>query len=126
MKLVQISLATGETERLIVFDPKHAHAGTRLAHMRFNEHHAFVAESKEGSFYVIDLRYNSYRRILVGHSLMRCASEDVPVIERRAVHLQDGRPMYIHDDLLDFGPELTWFISYACLAAESSKLMSTY
>ncbi|MFM0641719.1 L-dopachrome tautomerase-related protein [Paraburkholderia metrosideri] len=105
VKLVEISLETNEVKRVIVFDPKDAHSGTRLAHIRFSGDHAFMAESKEGSFYVIDLRDNSYRRILVGHPLMRCLPDDVPTMEGRRIHLRDGRPMYIHNDLLEFGTD---------------------
>ncbi|WP_431266990.1 hypothetical protein [Dankookia sp. P2] len=112
VKVVQIEIATGATKRVIIFDPKDAHPGTRLAHMRFHGDHAFMAESKEGSFYVIDLRDNSYRRILVGHPLMRCAPEDVPTMEGRRVHLLNGNPMYIHNDLLEFGtdPDIIFFM----------------
>ena len=112
VKVVQISIATGETKRSIVFDPQDAHSGTRLAHMRFHGDHAFMAESKEGSFYIIDLRDNSYRRILVGHPLMRCAPDDVPTIEGRKIHLLNGKPMYIHNDLLEFGtdPDTIFFM----------------
>ena len=112
VKVVQISIATGETKRVILFDPKDAHSGTRLAHMRFHGDHAFMAESKEGSFFVIDLRDDSYRRILVGHPLMRCRPDDVPTIEGRKVHLLNGKPMYIHNDLLEFGtdPDTIFFM----------------
>ena len=58
--------------------------------------------SKEGSFYVIDLRDNSYRRILVGHPLMRGEPDDVPTIEGRKIILQNGKPLHINNDLLDF------------------------
>ncbi len=102
VKVVQLSIATGATLRTIVFDPKDAHAGTRLAHMRFHGDHAFMLESKQGSFFVIDLRDNSYRRILVGHPLMRCRTDDVPTMEGRKVYLQNGKPMYINSDLLDY------------------------
>jgi Major royal jelly protein len=112
VKVVQIEIATRKTKRVIIFDPKDAHSGTRLAHMRFHGEHAFMAESKQGSFYVIDLRDNSYRRILVGHPLMRCEPDDVPIMEGRKVHLRDGRPMYIHNDLLEFGtdPDMLFFM----------------
>jgi hypothetical protein len=112
VKVVQISIATGETKRVIIFGPKDAHSGTRLAHMRFHGDHAFMAESKEGSFYVIDLRDSSYRRILVGHPLMRCEPDDVPVMEGRKIHLLNGKPMYIHNDLLEFGtdPDTIYFM----------------
>ncbi|TWA53851.1 major royal jelly protein [Azospirillum baldaniorum] len=112
VKVVQISIETGETKRVIIFDPKTAHSGTRLAHMRFHGDHAFMAESKEGSFYVIDLRDNSYRRILVGHPLMRCKPEDVPTMEGRKITLLNGKPMYIHNDLLEFGsdPDTLYFM----------------
>lgn len=101
VKLVELDITTGETRRTLVFRPEDAHAGTRLAHIRFWKHYAIMAESREGSFYVIDLRDNSYRRILAGHPLMRCRALDVPVIEGRKVTLQNGQPMYIHNDLLE-------------------------
>jgi sugar lactone lactonase YvrE len=112
VKIVELDIATGATKRVIIFDKKDAHSGTRLAHMRFHGDHAFIAESKEGSFYVIDLRDNSYRRILVGHPLMRCLPDDVPTIEGRKVHLLNGKPMYIHNDLLEFGksPDTLYFM----------------
>ncbi|RPD95912.1 hypothetical protein BBB56_19925 [Candidatus Pantoea deserta] len=101
VKLVQLDIETGKTLRKFVFDSKDAHAGTRLAHIRFWEHYAIMAESREGSFYIINLRDNTYRRILAGHELMRCRPDDVPVIEGRKVHLLNGQPMYIHNDLLE-------------------------
>ncbi len=102
VKVVQLSIATGKTERVIMLDPRMAHAGTRLAHMRFHGDHAFMGESKEGSFFVIDLRDSSYRRILVGHPYMRCDPDDVPVVEGRRILLQNGKSMYINNDLLDY------------------------
>jgi len=112
VKVVELDIATGATKRVIIFDKKDAHSGTRLAHMRFHGDHAFMAESKEGSFYVIDLRDNSYRRILVGHPLMRCLPDDVPTMEGRKIYLQNGKPMYIHNDLLEFGknPNTIYFM----------------
>jgi sugar lactone lactonase YvrE len=112
VKVIQISIATGRVERVITFDGKTAHAGTRLAHMRFHGDHAFMAESREGSFFVIDLRDDSYRRILVGHPLMRCRPEDVGTVQGQRVELADGRPMYIHNDLLEFGadPDTLFFM----------------
>jgi len=101
VKLVELDIATGRTNRTIVFSPDDAHSGTRLAHIRFWQHYAIMAESGEGSFFVIDLRDNSCRRILAGHSLMRCSADDVPVIEGRRIQLQNGQPMYIHNDLLE-------------------------
>jgi len=101
VKLVELDIETGGTKRIIVFRSEDAHSGTRLAHIRFWEHYAIMAESREGSFYIIDLRDNSYRRILAGHPFMRCRPEDVPVIEGRKIILQNGQPMYIHNDLLE-------------------------
>ena len=105
VKLIEIDLSTSEVVRVIRFAPEVAHPGTRLAHIRFAGHYAIMAESKEGSFYIIDLRDNSYRRVLVGHPLMRCLPDDVPTMEGRLIRLLDGRPMYIHNDLLEFGED---------------------
>jgi sugar lactone lactonase YvrE len=112
VKILQFDLATGDCLRAIYLDPVDAHPGTRLAHMRFHGDHAIVAESKEGSFYVIDLRDNSYRRILAGHPLMRCIADDVPTVEGRKVHLPTGKPLYVHNDLLEFGvdPDILFFM----------------
>lgn len=101
VKLIELDIETGETRRTIVFRPEDAHSGTRLVHIRFCRHYAIMTESREGSFYVIDLRDNSYRRILAGHPLMRCRTADVPVIEGRRVTFQNGQAMYIHNDLLE-------------------------
>ena len=46
VKVVELDIETGQTKRVVVFDQKIAHSGTRLAHMRFHGHHAFVVESK--------------------------------------------------------------------------------
>ena len=73
VKIVELDVATGATKRIVVFDGRTAHAGTRLAHMRFHGDHAFLVESREASIFVIDLRNCSYRRVLVGHPLRRCA-----------------------------------------------------
>lgn len=123
VKVVELDIATGATKRVIIFDPKDAHTGTRLAHMRFHGDHAIMAESKEGSFFVIDLRDNSYRRILVGHPLMRCLPDDVPTIEGRKIHLLNGKPMYIHNDLLEFGKDPD-HILFMCLFG--SKIFKTH
>jgi len=104
VKVVELDVVTGATRRVIVFDGTAAHAGTRLAHMRLHGDHAFLVETKEASIFVIDLRDGSYRRILVGHALLRCAPGDVPVIEGRKMELH-GRPMYFHSDLIEFGVE---------------------
>lgn len=101
VKLIELDIATGNTLRTIFFKHSDAHKGTRLAHIRLWGNYAVMAESREGSFYVIDLRDNSYRRILAGHNLLRCQPEDVPVIEGRKIHLLNGQPMYIHNDLLE-------------------------
>ncbi|WP_162901022.1 hypothetical protein [Erwinia persicina] len=101
VKLIELGIEVGETRRTIVFKPEDAHSCTRLAHIRFWHHYAIMAESCEGTFNVIDLRDNSYRRILAGHPLMRCRTEDVPVIEGRRVTLQNGQHMYIHNNLLE-------------------------
>ncbi len=110
VKVVELDIASGQTKRVIVFDKKDAHSGTRLAHMRFHGHHAFMVESKEASIFVIDLRDNSYRRILVGHPLLRCAPGDVPTVEGVKVRL-NGKPMYFHSDLQEFGkdPDVLFF-----------------
>lgn len=93
VKLVQLDIASGKVRRVIVFDARDAHAGTRLAHMRLHGDHAFVVESKEASMNVIDLQGGRYRRVLVGHALMRCAPQDVPVVEGTRMQLR-GEPMY--------------------------------
>ena len=105
VKVVQISLDTNKVERIILFSKIAAPSTTRLAHIRFSGDHAFMAESKAGSFYVIDLRDNSHRRILVGHPLMRCLPTDVPRIEGIYARVENGAPVYIHNDLLDFGTD---------------------
>jgi hypothetical protein len=92
VKVVELDIASGATRRVILLDPATAHAGTRLAHMRFHGDHAFVVESKEASIFMIDLRDGSYRRVLVGHPLLRCAPHDVPTIEGRMMELH-GKPM---------------------------------
>ena len=111
VKVVELDIATGQTRRVIVFNKATAHAGTRLAHMRFHGHHAFMVESKQASIFVIDLRDNSYRRVLVGHPLLRCAPDDVPTIEGRPMELH-GKPMYFHSDLIEFGadPDIVYFM----------------
>ena len=102
VKLVELDLATRATKRVVVFDRKDAHSDTRLAHMRFHGDHAFLVESKEASIFVIDLRTNRYKRVLVGHPLLRCDPADIPVIEGRAMQLH-GQPMYFHSDLIELG-----------------------
>lgn len=102
VKLVELDIATRATKRVVVFDRKDAHSGTRLAHMRFHGDHAFLVESKEASIFVIDLRTNRYKRVLVGHPLLRCDPADIPVIEGRAMQLH-GQPMYFHSDLIELG-----------------------
>ena len=102
VKLVEIDLATRATKRVIVFDRRDAHSGTRLAHMRLHGDHAFLVESKEASIFVIDLRTGCYKRVLIGHPLLRCDSADIPVIEGRTMELH-GRPMYFHSDLIELG-----------------------
>jgi sugar lactone lactonase YvrE len=111
VKIVELEIATGQIRRVIVLDRKVAHAGTRLAHMRFHGDHAFMVESKEASIYVIDLRDDSYRRVLVGHPLLRCAPDDVPTVEGVKMRL-NGKPMYFHSDLLEFGkdPNVLFFM----------------
>lgn len=111
VKVVELDIATRQTKRVIVFDKKVAHSGTRLAHMRFHGHHAFMVESKQASIFVIDLSDNSHRRILVGHPLLRCAPDDVPKVEGIKVRLGD-KPMYFHSDLLEFGqdPDVLFFM----------------
>ncbi len=105
VKLIQIDIATGQTVRVLKFAINDAHQGTRLAHVRFHGDHAFLVESKEGSLFIIDLRDDSYRRVLVGHPYMRCLYDDVPVIEGRRLQLPDGNPVHIHSDLLEFGKD---------------------
>ena len=102
VKLVELDLATRTTKRVVVFDRRDAHSDTRLAHMRFHGDHAFLVESKEASIFVIDLRTNRYKRVLVGHPLLRCDPADIPVIEGRTMQLH-GRPMYFHSDLIELG-----------------------
>jgi sugar lactone lactonase YvrE len=104
VKVVEIDIATEKIKRVLVFDKKDAHSGTRLAHMRFHGHHAFIVESKEASIFVIDLLHNSYRRIMTRHPLLRCDPRDVPTVEGRRMELH-GKPMYFHSDLLEFGPD---------------------
>ena len=104
VKLIEIEIATGATKRVLLFDKQDAHPGTRLAHMRLHGHHAFLVESKEASIFVINLLDNNYRRILIGHPLLRCDPRDVPVIEGRRMELH-GRPMYFHSDLIEFGAD---------------------
>lgn len=104
VKIVELEIATGATKRVIRFDGRTPHAGTRLAHMRFHGDHAFLVESREASIFVIDLRDGSYRRVLVGHPLLRCAEADIPVVEGREMRLH-GRPMYFHSDLIEFGAD---------------------
>ena len=102
VKLVEVDIALRATKRVVVFDRKDAHPGTRLAHMRFHKNHAFLVESKEASIFVIDLRTNRYKRVLIGHPLLRCDPADIPVIEGHTVELH-GQPMYFHSDLIELG-----------------------
>ncbi len=113
VKVVELDIATGATRRVILFDERTAHAGTRLAHMRVHGDHAFLVESREASIVVIDLRDNRYRRILVGHPLLRCAPDDVPTVEGRRMELH-GKPMYFHSDLIEFGADAD-IVFFMCL-----------
>jgi sugar lactone lactonase YvrE len=113
VKLVQLDIASGAVRRVIAFKPQDAHPGTRLAHMRVHGDHAFVLESREASMFVVDLRDGRYRRVLVGHALMRCLPEDVPVVEGVRMRLK-GEPMYFHSDLLEFGADADTLL-FMCL-----------
>jgi hypothetical protein len=104
VKVVELDIATRQVRRVIAFHPRDAHPATRLAHLRVHGHHAFVVESKEASMFVVDLRDNSYRRVLVGHALMRCAPGDVPTVEGTRMQLR-SEPMYFHSDLLEFSAD---------------------
>lgn len=106
IKVVEIDLNTDKVVRSIVFDPETVGSDTRLAHIRIWKDYAILAESKSGSFIIIDLKDNSYRRILTGNKdFMLCQPEDVPVIEGRKMRYPNGKNMYINNDLVELDEE---------------------
>lgn len=114
IKVVEIDLNTDKVIRKIVFDPKVVGSDTRLAHIRIFKDYAILAESKAGSFIIIDLKDNSYRRILTGNKdYMVCQPGEVPIIEGRKMVHNDGRDMYINNDLLEFrsDPDTLYFMT---------------
>jgi len=114
IKVIEIDLNTDKVVRTIVFDPEIVGSNTRLAHIRIYKDYGILAESKSGSFIIINLKDNSYRRILTGNKeFMLCQPGEVPVIEGRRMRHNDGRDMYIHNDLLEFrdDPDTLYFMT---------------
>lgn len=103
-KIVQIDLASNQVVRTIGFDGSVMGENQRFGHLRIHGDHAILTESKTGAFVIVDLRDGSSRKILSGHPLMRCRPEDVPIIEGRRLE-RDGKPVYIHNDLLEIAPD---------------------
>ena len=107
-KLVKISLATNEVERVYALGPDLAPPGTVLGHVRHDQQFAYVTDANSGSIIVLDLASSGGRRLLSTHPKTRADPSIIPIVDGKEFRRSDGNVPVIHVNLLELSHDGQW------------------
>jgi sugar lactone lactonase YvrE len=104
-KLLKVSLATNEIERVYHFDTESAPEKSYLNDVRFARGFAFISDSGLGAIVVLDLTTGTVRRLLENHASTKAEPDVEPVIGGRPWKFADNTTPQVHSDGIAIDPK---------------------
>lgn len=117
-KLLKVSLATNEIERVYPFDTESAPEKSYLNDVRFARGFAFMSDSGLGAIVVLDLTTGTVRRLLEDHASTKAEPDVEPVIGGRPWKFADNTTPQIHSDGIAIDPKRE-YLYYKALVGRS-------
>jgi sugar lactone lactonase YvrE len=105
-KLLKVSLASNEVERVYHFDNESAPPKSYLNDVRFAHGFAFMSDSGLGSIVVLNLTTGKARRLLEDHASTKAEPNVEPVIGGRPWKFADNTTPQVHSDGIAIDPQL--------------------
>lgn len=103
-KLVRVSLASGQVEKVYPFGASVAPTQSYLNDVRIAKGHALMTDSGLGAIVVLDLATGAARRLLAGHPSTKAEPGVVPVIGGQPWRRADGTASEVHSDGIAVDP----------------------
>jgi sugar lactone lactonase YvrE len=117
-KLLKVSLATNEIERVYHFDQESAPAKSYLNDVRIAHGFAFMSDSGLGAIIVLNLSTGKVRRLLEDHASTKAERDVEPVIGGHQWKFADGTTPQVHSDGIAIDPKLE-YVYYKALTGRT-------